>query len=69
MEACGAARIVECLFQGDDDKCYIAHLVTHDDASVGKILSHSFKDMLNTRMMKTGQHGTQTGKRNQTTYF
>jgi hypothetical protein len=45
MEAAGAARIATRLFLNDKDKCYIAHLVTDDDSSVRKILTHSYEDL------------------------
>jgi hypothetical protein len=46
MEATGAARIVSRLFSKVDDKCYVAHLVTDDDSSVCKILTHSYRELL-----------------------
>jgi hypothetical protein len=45
MEAAGAARIANRLFLNDKDKCHIAHLVTDDDSSVRKMLTHSHKDL------------------------
>ena len=64
MEACGAARIAERLFANEECKCYIAFLVTDDDASVRKVLTHSFKDMVAAGMMTDAEwprYGT-TGK-------
>jgi hypothetical protein len=46
MEAAGAARIVCRLFANENDKCYIAHLVTDDDSSVRKILTHSYQELI-----------------------
>jgi hypothetical protein len=46
MEAAGAAKIVCWLFANEEEKCYISHLVTDDDSSVRKILTHSYQDMI-----------------------
>jgi hypothetical protein len=46
MEAAGKAKIVCQLFVNDEDKCYISHLVTDDDLSVRKILTHSYQDLI-----------------------
>jgi hypothetical protein len=46
MEAAGAARIACRLFLNDKNKCYIAHLVTDDDSSVRKILTHSYQELI-----------------------
>jgi hypothetical protein len=46
MEAAGAAKIVCQLFMNEEDKCYISHLITDDDSSVRKILTHSYQDMI-----------------------
>jgi len=46
MEASGAAKIACRLFLNEKDKCYIAHLVTDDDSSVRKILTHSYQDLI-----------------------
>jgi hypothetical protein len=55
MEACGAARIVDGaarivdrLFQQEEDKCYVACMVTDDDISVRKVLTHSFQELIHT---------------------
>jgi hypothetical protein len=74
MEACSAARIVKCLFQAEDSKCCIALLVTDDDASVRKILTHSFKDRLDTGTGMIAEQEdwarcTQMGKKTQITDF
>jgi hypothetical protein len=37
MEAAGVAKIVRRLFENEEDKCFVAHLVTDDDSSVCKI--------------------------------
>jgi hypothetical protein len=46
MEAAGAAKIVCQLFANEESKCYISHLVTNDDSSVRKILTHSYQDLI-----------------------
>jgi hypothetical protein len=46
MEVAGAAKIICRLFVNEEDKCYISHLVTDDDSSVRKILTHSYQDMI-----------------------
>jgi hypothetical protein len=46
MEAGGAAKIVYRLFANEEEKCYISHLVTDDDSSVRKILTHSYQEMI-----------------------
>jgi hypothetical protein len=46
MEATGAVRIVRRLFENLKHNCYVAHLVTDDDSSVRKILTHSYKELL-----------------------
>jgi hypothetical protein len=46
MEAAGAAKIVCRLFAKEEDKCYISHLITDDDSSVRKILTHSYQIMI-----------------------
>ena len=46
MEASGAAKIACKLFLNENDKCYIAQLVTDDDSSVRKILTHSYQDLI-----------------------
>jgi hypothetical protein len=46
MEAMGAVRIVRRLFENLKHNCYVAHLVTDDDSSVRKILTHSYKELL-----------------------
>ena len=46
MEAAGAAKIVCRLFLNDKEKCYVAHLVTDDDSSVRKILTHSYQELI-----------------------
>jgi hypothetical protein len=46
MEATGAAIIVKRLFENEDNKCYVARLVTDDDSSVRKILTHSYREQL-----------------------
>jgi hypothetical protein len=46
MEASGAAKIVSKLFANVNDKCYVANLVTDDDSSVRKLLTHSYRDQL-----------------------
>jgi hypothetical protein len=46
MEATGAVEIVRRLFANAEDKCFIANLVTDDDSSVRKILTHSYRDLL-----------------------
>jgi hypothetical protein len=51
MEATGAARIVSRLFQNVDDKCYVANLVTDDDSSVQKILTHSYRELVDALRM------------------
>ena len=44
MEAAGAAKIECRLFINEKDKCYITHLVTDNDSSVRKILTHSYQN-------------------------
>jgi hypothetical protein len=46
MEAAGTAKIVCQLFVIEEDNCYISHLVTDDDSSIRKILTHSYQDMI-----------------------
>jgi hypothetical protein len=46
MEAAGAAKIVCRLFANEEDECYISHLITNDDSSVRKILTHSYQEMI-----------------------
>jgi hypothetical protein len=46
MEAAGAAKIVCRMFANEEDKCCISHLVTDDDSSVRKILTHSYQEMI-----------------------
>jgi hypothetical protein len=46
MEASRAAKIVSKLFANVDDKCYVANLVTDDDSSVCKVLTHSYREQL-----------------------
>jgi hypothetical protein len=46
MEASGAATIVRRIFENIHDKCYVSRLVTDDDSSVRKILTHSYRDLL-----------------------
>ena len=46
MEAAGAAKIVCRLFLNEKENCYIAHLVTDDDSSVRKILTHSYQELI-----------------------
>jgi hypothetical protein len=48
MEACGAARFVERIFLQKEDKCYVARMVTDDNATVCKVLTHSFQELLDT---------------------
>ena len=71
MEASGAAKIACKLFLKENDQCYIAHLVTEDDSSVRKILTHSYQDLIGALKWTptTGHVMDQTGrvKRNQTT--
>jgi hypothetical protein len=44
MEACGASRRIalECLFEEEDDTCYIAHLVTNDNTFAGMQNTYPF---------------------------
>ena len=42
MEAAGAAKIVCRLFLSEKENCYVSNLVTDDDSSVRKILTHSY---------------------------
>jgi hypothetical protein len=51
MEASGAAKIVNRLFQNEEHKCYVASLVTDDDSSVRKILTHSYRDQVEASAM------------------
>jgi hypothetical protein len=46
MEATGAARIVSRLFQSEDVQCFVEKLVTDDDSSVRKILTHSYRELI-----------------------
>jgi hypothetical protein len=46
MEATGAARIVARLFENEEVKCFVAMLVTDDDSSVRKILTHSYRELI-----------------------
>jgi hypothetical protein len=46
MEAAGAAKIVRRIFANEGDKCYVTHLVTDDDSSVRKIVTHYFRVLL-----------------------
>jgi hypothetical protein len=46
MEATGAATLVRRLFENLENKCYVANLVTDDDSSVRKILTHSYREQL-----------------------
>jgi hypothetical protein len=46
MEAAGAAKIVNRLFLNEEDPCYVLHLVTDNDSSVRKILTHSYQDLI-----------------------
>ncbi len=46
MEAAGAAKIVCRLFANEENNCYISHLVTNDDPSVRKILTHSYQNLI-----------------------
>jgi hypothetical protein len=55
MEATGAARIVSRLFQNVDDKCYVANLVTDDDSSVRKILTHSYRELVGALRMSDAE--------------
>jgi hypothetical protein len=51
MEATGAARIVSRLFANVQNKCYVANLVTDDDSSVRKILTHSYQELVEALQM------------------
>jgi hypothetical protein len=55
MEAAGAAKIVSRLFGNNTDKCFVRKLVTDDDSSVRKILTHSFQEMVTDLRMTTAQ--------------
>jgi hypothetical protein len=46
MQAHGAAKIVRRLFENEKHKCYVTHLVTDNDSSVRKILTHSYKELI-----------------------
>ena len=46
MEASGAVKIVTRLFEDWINKCYVCNLVTNDDSSVRKILTHSYKELI-----------------------
>jgi hypothetical protein len=46
MEAAGAAKIVSRFFENMVQKCYIACLVTDDDSSVLKNVTHSYWELL-----------------------
>jgi hypothetical protein len=51
MEAAGAAKIVVRLWSNEKDKCYVAYLVTDDDSSVRKILTHSYQELVDAGKM------------------
>jgi hypothetical protein len=51
MEGTGAAKIVSRLFANVEDKCYVANLVTDDDSSVRKILTHSYRELVDALKM------------------
>jgi hypothetical protein len=46
MEAAGAVKTVKRLFANEKERCYIARLVTDDDSSVRKFLTHSYCELL-----------------------
>jgi hypothetical protein len=51
MEAMGAATIVSRLFANIVEKSYVANLVTDDDSSVCKILTHSYRELVDALKM------------------
>ena len=51
MEASGAAKIACRLFLNPNENCYIANLVTDDDSSVRKILTHSYQGLIDALQM------------------
>jgi hypothetical protein len=64
MEATGAAKIVSRLFANEPRDCYVANLVTDDDSLVRKILTHSFKELLQAERMTDAEWPrTATGRK------
>jgi hypothetical protein len=65
MEAAGAAKIVKRLFENEENKCYVANLVTDDDSSVRKIVTHSYREQLAASVITDADwpRYTPTGKR------
>ena len=51
MEAHGAAKILKRLFENENVRCYVNKLVTDDDSSVRKILTHSYQGLIDAGRM------------------
>jgi hypothetical protein len=65
MEACGQARICTDIYSDEELWAYIATLITDDDASVRKILTHSFKALVEAGLMAEEdwpRYGSQEGR-------
>ena len=65
MEASGAVKIVTRLFEDPNNKCYVCKLVTDDDSSVRKILTHSYKELIDACRMREAEWPRYKGGRKQ----